>query len=72
MGKQQPADETGPDEGIEQLLREMEEAGLPRVAIEAAVRRAKIKTALRRSRTPKPPPSRPPLDTNPELDGWFD
>lgn len=57
---------------IEELLREMEEAGLPRSAIEAAVRRAKIKTAIRRKHSASPPPSRPQLDTNPDLDAWFD
>ena len=65
-------DEPSEDAGIEELLREMEGAGLPRSAIEDAVRRAKIKTAIRRNRGSSPPPSRPKLDTNPDLDSWFD
>jgi len=68
MGEEHPARDE-PAERLERVLREMEEAGLPRWVIERAVRRAKRKTKLGHSR---PPASRPKLNTNPELDAWYD
>ncbi|MCA9619782.1 MAG: hypothetical protein KC731_12235 [Myxococcales bacterium] len=60
-----------PEGSLEDALKELERAGLSRRAIAAAVDRAKLETSRRRSPGKRPPP-RPRLDTDPDVDAWFD
>lgn len=62
---------TPEDEVTEEALRELESLGLSKEALAAAIGRAKLKTSLARRRT-QPPPSRPQINTNPDLDTWFE
>ena len=57
------------EDELEKALRQMEEAGFSRLAVAAAVRRAKQKTTIVKS---KAPAARPKLATDPDLDAWFD
>jgi hypothetical protein len=71
MTEPTPLVEREADADLEESMRQIENAGIPRAVIERAVRRAKIKTALKSPSRPPLPALRPKLDTNPELDAWY-
>lgn len=64
------SERTTEDEVSGEALEELESLGLSKAALAVAIRRAKLKTSLALRK--RPPPSRPPLNTNPELDAWYE
>jgi hypothetical protein len=55
------------DARVEIDVDELDQVGLTKLALAAAIRRAK-----QRTRDRSLPPARPRLDTDPDVDAWFD